>query len=167
MKAYLKNIALQLQATSNSIRLTKANRVTTIIPRAFIKVGSLIAFTYLGKEYTAYVISTKRTSTGLYISSRRNLLVTCLVVDLTEVSTQITLSRIYKKGKLSSYSTIKQKSSQLEDAVSTYFKDIAKKNKLTIDFALFGKQNFRTFKVKNIRYLNNLKLSFNTEDQDG
>ena len=166
MKDYLKNIQAQLVSEDSPFTLRKANKVTTIIPRVFLKVGALIAFKYLGRDYTAYVIETNRTATGLYISSRRNLLVTCLLTDLTQVSTQITLSSIYKRRKRSDYEVITGKSYQLEDTVSNYFKNLAKTNKQEINFTLFGKNNFRTFKVKNIQQLYDLKLKFNREDED-
>jgi hypothetical protein len=164
MKSYLKNISIQLELNNSSIRLGKVNRVSSIIPRTYLKVGALFAFMYLGRYYTAYVIATNKTETGLYISNRRNLLVTCLVVDLTQVSSQITLSRIYKRRKASDYKVLQGKSYQLEDAVSDYFKKKAKDNKEEINFSLFGKENFKTFKVKNIQSIINLKLDFIEED---
>lgn len=164
MKDYLRNIQAQLVSGDSPFTLKKANKVTTIIPRSFLKVGALIAFRYLGREYTAYIIETKRASTGLYFSSKNNLLVTCLITDLTQVSTQITLSTIYKRRKRSKYEVITKRSYQLEDKVPE-FALITKPNQQT-GFALYGKENFRTFKVKNIRDLFNLKLKFNKEDED-
>jgi len=165
MKAYLKNIQAQLVTEDSPFTIKKANKVTTITPRSFLRVGALVAFMYLGREYTAYVIQTKRTPTGLYISSRKNLLVTCLVTDLTEVSTQITLSTIYKRRKRSNYEVITDRSYQLEDKVPEYAL-ISKPNQ-QIGFSLFGKENFRTFKVKNIQNLHNLNLSFKAEESNG
>ena len=165
MKAYLKNIQAELATGSSPYTIKKANRVTTIIPRSFLRVGALIAFRYLGREYTAYVIETKRAETGLYISSRRNLLVTCLLTDLTQVSTQITLSTIYKRRKRSDYEVITSNSSQLEDKVSKRMVSLAKENKQDISFNLFGKDNFRTFKVRNMQELYNLKLNFSKAEE--
>jgi len=167
MKAFLKNISAQLQEDGSSMRISSARRVTSLTPRSFLKVGRLVAFKYLNTDYAVYVISTKRASTGLYISSRRNLLVTCLVVDLTKVSTQLTLSTIYKRRqRRSDYRVITDKSYQLEDKVSNYFKDLAKDKKQIINFNLFGKENFRTFKVKNIRDLTQVGIRFTDMERD-
>lgn len=161
MKAYLKNLSVQLQEDESALKISSARRVTTLIPRVFLKPGRLVAFNYLGRDYTVYVVATKRTSTGLYISSRRNLLVTCLSVDLTKVSTQLTLSTIYKRRKQrSNYQKIIDKSEQLEDKVSNYFKEIAKDQKQKINFNLFGKENFKTFKIKNMKNLTQLGIKF-------
>ena len=161
MKAYLKNIQTRLVSEDAPFTIKKATRVTNLIPRAFLKVGALVSFRYLGNYYTAYVIQTNRTSTGLYISSRQNLLVTCLLTDLTQVSSQITLSTIYKRRKRSNYDVITEKSYQLEDKVPEFA--LVTKPSQSLSFSLFGKENFRTFKVKNIQLLHNLQLSFNKE----
>jgi len=167
MKAFLKNISAQLQEDESALRISSARRVTSLIPRVFLRPGRLVAFNYLGRDYTVYVIGTKRAPTGLYFSSRRNLLVTCLAVDLTQVSTQLTLSTIYKRRKQrSNYLKLIDKASQLEDRVSDYFRDLAKDQKQEINFNLFGKENFRTFKVRVIRNLTQLGIKINESDKD-
>lgn len=161
MKEYLKNIQGRLVSGSSPFIIKKANKVTTITPRSFLKVGALISFKYLGRDYTAYIIETKRTATGLYISSRRNLLVTCLLVDLTQTSSQITLTTIYKRRKRSDYEVISDETYQLEDKLPKKYKSFFSNADRKVNFVLFGKENFRTFKIKNIQQLYNLQLKFN------
>ena len=167
MKQFLEKISIELVSEGSPLTISSARRVSSLTPRSFLKVGKLVAFRYLGRDYIAYVIATNRTSTGLYFSSRRNLLVTCLTLDLTQVSTQLTLSTIYKKRKVrSNYKKITDKSEQLEDKVSDYFKEKAASQKYKINFTLFGKENFKTFKIKNIMDLTQVGIKFDEKGDE-
>jgi len=161
VRDFLTSIAEYNEETNAPIRITKGKKFSTKAPRSIIKAGKLIAFYYLNKYYTAYVISTKRTNTGLYISNRRNLLVTCLDVNLRSLGNQIILNRLYKKLDDSNYKTISHAAAQLEDSIPDFFKNLAKNEKANINISMFGLKNFKTFKVKLMKDLTVLSIKVN------
>lgn len=165
MKAFLKNLQKQLKSNNSTIRIRSAERRSIIAPSSSLRVGEVFAFNYLANDYTVVVIATNKTKTGQYMSNRDNLLVTCIKLSLTNEIDQTIITAIYNRANIVDYetltdedqeNTITKRDDSLNLTLQKYFSQI----KDRVNYSLFGKSNFRTFKVKDINNLVRLNLGF-------
>lgn len=93
-----------------------------------LRPGDLVQFTYDGVRRCGLVVSSKRTSSGHFISTLGNYLINIMIVTdgLSTPRFSYLVDRLYRKPAMCSY------------------------NRLSLVRALLGKDNFRTYKIGKI-----------------
>lgn len=180
MKIFLNNLKENLTREEDlPFHLRSATRVPTLVMDSKLKVGRVYALTYKGKDYTIIVIATPNTRTGTYTAlNTRNRLLTCINIDLTSSQDQVILQSIYRRERVAEYDTIQDLTTTLDSLLSEhdqnspsptpvkfskFFKRLYDDTKMTTALNLFGKKNFKTFKLKEITNLYFLSMNINEE----
>lgn len=137
----LKNVLDSLRRSNSYIadNLSSPPKLTPISP-TFLNPGDLVFLKYDRDLFfrVVLVVSNKKGS-GVFLSSRGNLLVSCFQLNVSPEITSVILNKLYKNRVLASYRTI---TSGLR--------------------SLLGKDRYRTFKLNNIRELYTLKINGNS-----
>lgn len=96
--------------------------------------GDILAFNYEGSSRIVLIISTKR-GRGVFLSSRMNLLVSVVDLDLSRPSTFMFIKALHKNIKGSNYLKLRRSI-----------------------FSVLGKENFRTFDLQKMRDINEVAV---------
>ena len=160
MKETLKNFNTFLEEENLSLGrvVRKPRSITSFTP------GEVYSFSYEGKDTSVILVSTNKTKTGFYKSSRSNLLITCIKLDFEiksvfKYSTLLVLKNLYKKNKESKYNRITSKSSLVSRTLSKFFSSFKEKVRQKTILSLFGKSNFRTYNFSKIYDIHELNIN--------
>lgn len=109
------------------------------VPRSvgYISPGDVLVLRYNGSYEVVLVVANKRSSSGIFLSSRNNILLSCF--SLSTKSPQIinlVLDNLYKNRKVASYQNIKSNLS-----------------------VILGVSSYRTFKLNKVSNLQTLRMS--------
>ena len=100
-----------------------------------LRPGDLIQITYNGSSRQGLVVSSKRTSSGLFVSSRFNALLNVVLLDsISEGMFSLMVNNLYKNSNACNY------------------------NSPNIIGAFLGKKNFRTFNTSKLTDLINIDI---------
>lgn len=180
MKLFLNNLKENLQREEDlPFQLRSSTRISKLVISSKLRVGRVYAIRYKGKEYTIIVISTQKAPTGIYTAlNTRNQLLTCLEIKLNSAQDQVLLEGIYKREKKSTYETTQNLVENLEGLLdenqenspsprtikfSKYFSNLKNDINLKTGLALFGKDRFKTYKLKEIDDIYFLSMNINKE----
>lgn len=114
-----------------------------IINPSQLSPGDVIVFNYKGLNYSALVISTKKTAKkSYYISNKNNLLITTIKIKFNLQIHNIFLSKLFRKEQKASYSNLASKKSKWLLKWFSFTKGSIRDRLLR---GLMGQNNFRTF----------------------
>lgn len=111
---------------------------TILIKKSFLGLnpGDIIWFNYDGQGRAGLVVSSRRTNSGYFLSTRNNVLLNVFLIDsLSESMTQLMVNNLYKNENVCDYHS---------------------KN---IVGAFLGKDNFRTFNVSKVKNLTSVIIN--------
>lgn len=131
MRKFKENLLIQMREDENiTIRGFRPN------PRSISSMspGDLLIFTYNEVSRFVLVISCAR-GRGTFLSSKRNILVSCIQLNLTSPSSSIILRALYKNVKGADYQRLNRSL-----------------------HSLFGRSNFRTFQLTKMKQIDEVVL---------
>jgi hypothetical protein len=101
-----------------------------------LRPGDIIGFVYQDESRFGIIVSSQRTSSGLFLSTQLNTLLNIFLLEsLSEDKFRVVINSLYKNRSRCSYW-----------------------GSPTILGAIFGKENFRTFDVSKIKHLHEIKI---------
>lgn len=127
---------LEISVEGKRARRERLKRIP--LSTSYMQPGEVLFFIYEGEDVVVLVVSSDR-GHGTFVSTRRNLLMTCFKLEGSQVILRQIIRKLYKRRRISNYHNIKSGLS-----------------------SLLGKTAFRTYMVRKIQGLHT--INFNRDE---